>query len=108
MHLAKQRGGWSSFSLNKIDSSSSLCGDADVDSNLYKSTNSPFLEPESDSSCKEAEAGSDLCKSTTSSIMVPESADGKDPSSLRSHGAEEDSELYKTNYSTPMELEYSV
>jgi hypothetical protein len=40
--------------------------------------------------------------------MVPESADGKDPSSSPSHGAEEDLELYKTNISTPMESEYSV
>jgi hypothetical protein len=40
--------------------------------------------------------------------MVPESADGKDPSFPPSHGAEEDSDLYKTNGSTPMESEYSV
>jgi hypothetical protein len=83
--------------------------DAEVDSGLYKSTNSAILELEfGDSSCKEAEVDSDLYKSTTSSIMVPESADGKDPSSSPSHGAEEDSELYKTIVSTPMESEYSV
>jgi hypothetical protein len=61
-----------------------------------------------DSLSKDAEVNSDLYKSTNSSIMVPESGDGKDPSSSPSHGAEEDSNLYKTNSSTRMESEYSV
>jgi hypothetical protein len=39
--------------------------------------------------------------------MEPESGDGKDPSSSPSHGAEEDSDLFKTNGTTPMEREYS-
>jgi hypothetical protein len=90
------------------DSSSSLHEDAEVDSNLYKSTNSSIMWPESgDSLSKDAEVDSDLYKLTNSSIMVPESGDGKDPSSSPSHGAEEDSDLYKTNGSTPMESEFS-
>jgi hypothetical protein len=39
--------------------------------------------------------------------MELESGDGKDPSSSPSHGAKEDSDLYKTNGTTPTELEYS-
>jgi hypothetical protein len=103
-------GGDSSSSPHNDDSpSSSVCVDADVDSDLYKSTNSSFLELESgNSSCEEAEADSDLYKSTTSSIMVLESTDGKDSPSSRSRSIEEDSELYKTSSSTPMESEYSV
>jgi hypothetical protein len=107
--IRQNRGGDSSSSLNKVDSSSSLGEDADVDSDLFKSMNSSIMELESgDSLSKEAEVDSDLYKSTTSSIMVPESADRKDPSSSPSHNAEEDSELYKANGSMPMELEYSV
>jgi hypothetical protein len=42
-----------------------------------------------------------------SSIMEPESGDGKDPSSSPSNGAEEDSDLYKTNDTTSMDSEDS-
>jgi hypothetical protein len=63
------------------DSSSSLSKDAQIDSNLYKSTNS--------------------------SIMESESGNGKYPSSSPSQGAKEDSDLCKMNGNTPMESKYS-
>jgi hypothetical protein len=93
----------SSSSPHNDDSPSfSVLIDADVDSDVFRSANSSFLELESgDSTCKEAEADSDIFKSTTS-------ADGKESSSSRSHAAEEDPELYSTNCSTPLESEYSV
>jgi hypothetical protein len=55
----------SSSPHNDDPPSSSVLVDADVDSDVFKSTNSSSLQPESgDSTCKEAEADSDLFKST--------------------------------------------
>jgi hypothetical protein len=106
----KAEGGGSSSSPHNDDPpSSSVLVDADVDSDVFKSTNSSFLEPESgDSTCQEAEADLDLFKSTPSSIMELESIDGRKSSSSRSHDAEEDPEVYNTNCSTPLETESSV
>jgi hypothetical protein len=89
--------------------SSSRIVDADDDSDVFRSTNSSSLEPESgDSTCKEAEADSDLFKSTPSSIMELESGDGRQSSSSRRHDAEEDPEVYNTNCITPLETESPV
>jgi hypothetical protein len=57
----------SSSSPHNDDSPSfSVLVDADVDSDVFRSTNSSFLELESgDSTCKEAEADSDIFKSTS-------------------------------------------
>jgi hypothetical protein len=66
----KPRGDSSSSPHNDDPPSSSIPVNADVDFDVFRSTNSSSLEPESgDSTCKEAEAGSDLFKSTPSSIM---------------------------------------
>jgi hypothetical protein len=91
----------SSSPHNDDPPSSSVLVDADVDSDVFRSTNSSFLELESgDSTCKEAEDDSDFFKSTPSLIMVLESVDGRESSSSRSHDADEDPEVYNTNCST--------
>jgi hypothetical protein len=97
-------GGNSSSPQNDDPPSSSSIVDADVNSDVFRSTNSSSLEPESgDSTCKEAGFDSDLFKSTPSSIMEPESGDGRESSSSRRHDAEEDPEVYNTNCSTLLE-----
>jgi hypothetical protein len=104
-----ERGDSSSSPQNDDPPSSSSIVDADVDSDVFRSTNSSSLEPESgDSTCKEAGFDSDLFKSTPSSIMDTESGDGRESSSSRRHDAEGDPEVYNTNCSTPLETESSV